>query len=103
MCAFALVLVCVGVCVGLGQGLGGIFYDDLNDRDADEILKLQRDLVMSVSARCAPSPHVRDPHLLLRCSPCARASSSSPRRCTAQCCVLSSASTHALALCRVGC
>jgi len=36
------------------RGLGGIFYDDLNDRDADEILKLQRDLVMSVPEAYLP-------------------------------------------------
>jgi len=30
------------------RGLGGIFYDDLNDRPAEEILALQKELVMSV-------------------------------------------------------
>ncbi len=30
------------------RGLGGIFYDDLNDRDPEDLFKLSKDLVMSV-------------------------------------------------------
>jgi hypothetical protein len=41
---------------GETRGLGGIFFDDLNDRDADKILAFSTEAMNSVVRPAAPAP-----------------------------------------------
>ena len=41
---------------GERRGIGGVFFDDMNDRDQDELLAFATDMVWEVQARPTPRP-----------------------------------------------